>query len=383
MKYLPLLWSNLARKKTRTVFTLFAVAAAFALFGLLASLQHGMNGMLQVASAERLQTSAKLSGALPMAYRSQIAATDGVTAVAPMNGFRGWYRDEKNHFQVLATDPAAFLRAYPEVILADGPKQAWFKDRTGAIVGELLAKRSGWQIGDHVPVQEKGIKKQDGSHTWYVTIDGIYDTELPDAYKSFMMIHYKFFNEGLATGRDAVGAYVLRVADPRQAPAVIKAIDNHFATSSPQTRTESQVAAMQTRIREFGNITLITLIVGAAVFFSMLLVTINTMAQSVRERIAELAVLKALGFARRAVAALVLCEAIGVTVVGGAIGLAVSWFMTRALYSTVRQILPALALPASAVMLGIALMVLFGLLAGGLPLGQVFRLRAVDALRKA
>ena len=382
MKYWPLLWSNIRRKKLRTIFTLFAVTSAFALFGLLAAMSHGMNGVMQIASAERIQTSAKL-GALPISYGPKIASVDGVTSVTWFNGFRGYYQDEKNTFQVIATNPEGFLNVYPEVKLGDQARKAWFGDKPGAIAGTLIAKRYGWKVGQRIPVQSKNVTKEDGTKTWYITLDGIYQTKLPDRYKNFVMIHYQYFNDSIARNKNYVGQYIERIADPRQAAAISKLIDDKFATSFPQTRTASEVAETQTFIREFGNIGFITLVVGAAVFFSMLLVTVNTMSQSVRERTSELAVLKALGFGRGTVAGLVLAEAVGVTVIGGAAGLAVSWLLSRAIYKSVQDVLPALGVPATAVGLGILLMIVFGVIAGALPLRQVFRLRAADALRRA
>ena len=382
MKYWPLLWSNIKRKKLRTLFTLFAVTSAFALFGLLAAMEHGMNGVMQIASAERIQTNAKL-GALPISYGPKIASVDGVTAVTWFNGFRGYYQNEKNTFQVVATYPEGFLKVYPEVKLDAKARKAWFGDKPGAIAGTLIAKRNGWKIGQRIPVQSKRVTKQDGTHTWYVTLDGIYHTKLPDRYKNFVMIHYQYFNDSIAKHKDYVGQYIERIADPRQAAGISKTIDDKFATSFPQTRTASEVAETQTFIREFGNIGFITLVVGAAVFFSMLLVTVNTMSQSVRERTSELAVLKALGFGRGTVSGLVLAEAVGVTVLGGALGLAVSWLLARAIYKSVQDVLPALGVPPAAVGLGILLMIVFGVIAGALPLRQVFRLRAADALRRA
>jgi len=382
MKYWPLLWSNIKRKKLRTTFTLFAVTAAFALFGLLAAMRHGMDGVMQIASAQRIQTRAKM-GALPIAYGSKIASVPGVTSVTWFNGFQGTYQQDKNKFIVVATRPQAFLHVYPEIALGKPGQKRWFNDRRGAIVGSLIAKRYGWKVGQKVPVKSKDVTREDGTHTWYVTIDGIYSTTLPDRYKNFVMIHYKFLNQGRAAHKDIVGQYVERIDDPRQAATIGKHIDDKFATSFPQTRTQSEVAETQTFIREFGNIGLITLVVGAAVFFSMLLVTVNTMSQSVRERTSELAVLKALGFRRGTVAGLVLAEAIGVTVIGGVLGLGVAKLLAHAIYSSVQQVLPALGVPPAAMGLGLALMVLFGAVAGALPLRQVFRLRAADALRRA
>jgi len=382
MKYWPLLWSNIKRKKLRTTFTLLAVTAAFALFGLLAAMHHGMDGVMQIASAQRIQTRAKM-GTLPIAYGPKIESVQGVTAVTWFSGFQGTYQDAKNKFIVVATRPQSFLDVYPEISLDAAGRKHWFDNQTGAIVGTQIAKRYGWKIGQKVPIKSKDIAREDGSHTWYVTISGIYNTSLPDRYKNFVMIHYKFLNQARAAHKDIVGQYVERIDDPRQAAAISNRIDDKFATAFPQTRTQSEVAETQTFIREFGNIGFITLVVGAAVFFSMLLVTVNTMSQSVRERTPELAVLKALGFGRGTVAGLVLAEAVGITVIGGAIGLGVAKLLAHAIYSSVQQILPALGVPPTAMALGFALMIFFGAVAGALPLRQVFRLRAADALRRA
>ena len=380
-----LIWSALRRRKARTVFTFLSVVVAFVLFSVLAAVRQGMLGQLTVSVAERLETNNKISqgSPLPLSYYGKIVTVPGVTAVTYLNGFQGYFKDPKNRLHVLVFSPT-FLQVYREAILPPAQMQAWLTDRQGVIVGPALVKRMGWKVGDTIPIQSK-VPQKDGSTTWYFHLDGIYHADLPAAYQGFFVAHYRYFNEGVASTQlqNVVFQYIERIADPRDATRIANAIDKLFENSTPQTLTQSEVAETISYIRQFGDVSAMVIYVGMAVFFSLLLIISNTLAQSVQERTAEFAVLRGLGFERRWLARLVLQESLLLIVSGAATGLALGYEVTRLLYPSVGNILQTFALTWSAAGLGILLSIIFGLLAGLVPMQRVTRLRVAEALRKS
>jgi putative ABC transport system permease protein len=385
MKFFPLIWSAFKRRKTRTLFTFLSVIIAFTLFSVLAPVHQGLVGQVGIASAQRLVTISKRGTGrgtgLPLHYKNAIAATPGVAAMSYFTGFAGYYREPKNHFVVLGSDPAATLKLYPEFKLPPAQKKALLADQQGALAGPALAARMGWKIGDRIPVQG-GIPRKDESKTWYFNLDGIYHTKLPAGFKSYFLVHYKYINQARAHGKDTLGQIQERVSERNQVSAVAASIDRRFAGSSPQTVTQPQQAYVQSFVRQFGNITVIIVAIGAAVFFSLLLIVTNSMAQSVRERTAEFAVLKALGFTRARLVLLILSEALVLTCAAALCGLALGYEFTALLAPTVTQVLQTFALTGAAAGVGLGMGVLFGVAATIVPGSRVVRLEIAEALRR-
>lgn len=382
MNSTTLIWSALRRHKARTLFTWLSVVVAFVLFGILAAVRYGMMGQLTVSVAERLDTNNKAQGPMPLSYYDKIITVPGVTAVTYLTGFNGYYKDPKNSFQVLAFSPT-FLQVYPEAKLSPAQVQAWQADRQGVIAGPDLAKRMGWKVGDTIPIQSK-VPQKDGSTTWYFHLRGIYYADLPTAYQSFFISHYAYFNEGVADvkSQNLVFQYVERIDDPRNVTRISNAIDALFANSSPQTLTQSEVEGAVSFIRQFGNVSAMAIYVGIAVFFSLLLIVGNTLAQSVRERTPEFAMFRALGFKRGWIIVLVFEEALLLIVSGAILGLILGWLATRALYPSVGNLLQTFQMTWGAAGAGIALSIVFGILAALVPMQRITRLQVADALRK-
>ncbi|MGH8292428.1 MAG: ABC transporter permease [Gammaproteobacteria bacterium] len=378
-----LIWSALKRRKARAIFTWLSVVVAFVLFGILTAVRYGMMGQLTVSVAERLDTNNKAQGPLPLSYYNKIVTVPGVTAVTYLTGFNGYFKDPKNAFQVLAFSPTIF-QVYAEAKLPPGELQAWQADRQGVIVGPDLAKRMGWKVGDTIPIQSK-VPQKDATTTWYFHLRGIYHADLPTAYQSFFIGHYQYFNEGVANqqAQNTVFQYVERIDDPRNATRISNAIDALFADASPQTLTQSEVQEAVSFIRQFGNITAMVVWVGIAVFFSLLLIVGNTLAQSVRERTSEFAMFRALGFKRSWIVLLVFQESLFLIISGGIAGLFLGWLVTRALYSSVGNVLQTFGMTWNAVGVGIALSVVFGIVAALVPMQRITRLQVADALRRA
>lgn len=387
MTAFTLIRGTLIRHKTRTIFTFLSVVVAFMLFCVLAALRYGMLGQITVSSAEQLQTYSKqLPGNpfLPLDYYQQIVTVPGVAAATYFTGFQGYFRDPKNQVQITLTAPKAFLSVYREQIsLWSSQESSWVVDRQGAIAGSPLAKRMGWKVGDTIPLQSR-VSQKDGSTTWYFHLDGIYQTDLPTSFQNNFYGHYDYVNEGIAVAayKNLVLEYVERVDDPRHVDSIAGAIDKLFVHSNPQTQTNSQFADAVSYVRQFGDVSAMTIYVGLVVFFSLLLIIANAIAQSVRERTAEFAMLRVLGFKRTYLVWLVAQESLSMMIAGTIIGLIAGYGVTRLLYPHLVNLFSTFNLTWSAIATGILLSILIGLLAAVIPAQRIARLRVTEALRK-
>ena len=385
MKYFGLVWRNAWRKKIRTALTILSVFVAFLLFALLSAFNHAFNLGDEVADAERLITIDKISliNLLPIAYQNRIASTEGVHSVTHATWFGGYYQDPRNQFAQFPVDPHEYVAMYPEMKLPEEQFEAWTKNRTGAIVGQSLAETYGWQVGDRIPIQATIWTRSDGARTWEFDIEGIYTTDDPRGNTATLLFQYDYFDEARQFGQGLVGWYILRVepgADPVQ---VRKAVDLQFENSRNQTETSTEAAFAQSFAKQYGNITLIVMLVLGAVFFTLLLVSGNTMSQSVRERINELAVLKTLGFADGTVLGVVLSESILIMLIGGVLGIGIGWVVVQGVAQNAGAFLPGIYLSPSAMLTAIGLMVAAGIVAGIFPALKAMRLSIIDALARA
>jgi putative ABC transport system permease protein len=382
-KYVPLLAASLRRKRLRTFFTLASIVIAFLLFGLAESLRYSLQSGVDVAGADRLLTMHKISFTmlLPQSYENRIRAVDGVTDVTPQTWFGAWFRDERNQIPTFPVKPEVFLRMYPEYSVPEDQRLGWLADRTGIMIGRGLADLTGWKVGDAVPLRSSIWRKSDGSDSWDVTVRAIYDLPQGGDTRQILM-HQEYFEEARGMAKGLIGWYVVKIADADNAGAIAKQIDLQFANSPAETKTSSERAMAQSFVNQVGNIGAILRAIVTAVFFTMLLVTANTMAQSVRERTNEIGVLKTLGFSNGGVLGLVLAESVLITVLGGVLGLAGAWWLGVQFEPVFRQYLPGFRVPPDAIGLGIVFMIGLGLVAGAVPAAQAMRLRIVEALRR-
>jgi putative ABC transport system permease protein len=378
MKFAPLILANLFRKKLRTTLTIGSFAVALFLFGLLAVVRGAFNQGIDVAGADRLVIVNKVSiiQPLPFSYRDQILRIPGVKDITFDNWFGGVYQDERNFIPQFAIDTQNQRKVFPEFIVPDDQWKAFLEDRQGAIAGANTAKRFGWKAGDRIPI--KGTIYQ-GS--WEFNLRGIYTGQRPSDDLTQFWFHYDYLDERREFGKGQVGWYTVRVANPDDSPRIAKAIDGGFANSPYETKTDTEKAFATSFVKQAGNISLLILAIGGVVFFTLLLVTGNTMAIAVRERVGELAVLKAVGFTDRFVLLLVLGESLLISVVGGTIGISLAKVFTLNGDPT-RGLLPFFYLPPSAILTGLAVAVGVGILSGILPATSAMRLRVVDALRR-
>lgn len=384
MKYLHLILSALFRRKTRTIFTLLSVLAAFLLFGLLDSVRGAFaNAGHDIAGVDRLVTVSKISFtlSLPKSLLERIGSTPGVATVSYANWFGGIYQDPKNFFPNQAVAPN-FLDLYPEWKLSASEREAFRNTRTGAVVGERLATKYHWKLGDKIPLQATIFPQKGGSNTWTLDLVGIFHESDPKqkAQEEVLFFNWDYFDEARAFGNGNVGWYVSRVSDRNQAGRVAQAIDALSLNSDHETKTQTEQAFQASFVSQFGDIGMIVGFIMAAVFFTLLLLTGNTMAQAVRERIPELAVLKTIGFSNGSVLLLVLAESVLLIVLGGTGGLLLAGIAIGALTEQIGGSLPLLPVGAETWLRGLAIMLLIGLMVGSLPARRGMRLRIVDAL---
>src|SRR5271155_3827729 len=353
MKFLNLILANLSRKKLRTILTVGSFAVALFLFAFLAVVKGAFGRGADIAGADRLVTINRISiiQPLPLSYRDQILRIPGVKSVTHNNWFGGVYQDEKNFFPQFVIDPENQRQVVPELIVPDDQWNAFLKDRQGAIAGAATAERFHWKIGDRIPIKTTLY----GGGSWEFNLVGIYHGKRPQDDETQFWFQWDYFEEKIpAAVKGQIGWYVLRVANVDDSVRVAKTIDDEFANSPYETRTQTESAFAASWVKQFGNISFLILAIGTVVFFTLLLVTGNTMAIAVRERTSELAVLKAIGFSDLAVLFFVLGESLFIALVGGLIGLGLAVLMIPVLARALNGLLPALVLAPSIMILGFA-----------------------------
>ena len=382
MKFFPLLWSSLWRKKIRTIFTLLSVFVAFLLFGILMTIRTAFSFGVDIAGVDRLVLIHKVTliMPLPLSYHGRLSSTEGVKLVTHQTWFGGVYQDPNNFFAQMAVEPEPFMRMYPEFELPPEQMKAWQSDRQGAVVGVDLARRFGWKIGDRVPIIGTIWQPKSGQ-VWDFNIVGLYDGEA-GVDKTQFFFRYDYLDENRAQGEGLVGWYVIRINDASQATQMGAKFDNMFANSSAETKTTTEKGFVEGFAKQVGDIGSIMIAITVAVLFTMILVAANTMAQSVRERTSEVGVLKTLGFSNGSILALVLGESVLIAVLGGALGLGAAWLFVQQGDPT-GGMLPVFMLPTRDIAIGGALIVALGILAGMLPAVNAMNLKITDALRRA
>ncbi|HOX70918.1 MAG: FtsX-like permease family protein [Dokdonella sp.] len=384
MKYFHLIWAALFRRKTRTMLTLLSVLAAFLLFGLLDAVRVAFNSGSDAAGVDRMVVSSKYSiiQGLPQSLVPRIRTTPGVKNLTWANWFGGYYQDRKNQMFNIAIDPDYF-EIYPEFIVPPEQMEAFRKTRTGALVGETLAKRWGWKIGDKVPVTGAIYpNKATGDTNWSFDIVGMFKAkeEKMRGAEQQLLFRWDYFDEANSYGAHEVGWLIVQVNDPNKSDEVAKAIDAISANSDHETKTQTESAFNLSFAKQLGDIGLIVSAIMGAVFFTLLLLTGNTMAQAVRERIPELATLKTIGFSDLSVLGLVFAEAILLIVIGGVLGLGLVSFLLPVISKGSGGMLQMPAVSPGTWVLGFAMMIGIGVLVGVLPALRAMRLNIVDAL---
>jgi putative ABC transport system permease protein len=384
MKYFPLIWATLWRKKARTILTLLSIVIAFLLFGVLETIDYAFSHpSTGITGADKLVTTNRFSITLPLPISDsqQIRSLPGVAEITPMSWFGGYYQESKNFVFVLPIDTDSYFNLHKdEFVVSDDQMAAFRNTRTGALVNSALMKKFGWKIGDKVPMHSAiWSRKEDGSLDWTFDIVGTIDVKDPTQARAqaiTFLVHYELFDEGRAFGKGTVSWFEERVSDPSQSAAISNRIDALFANSPNETKTQPANDFQMAFIKQLGDIGFVLRAILGAVFFTLLFLTGNTMMQSVRERIPELAVLKTLGFGDGKVLRLVLAESLLLCVLAAVIGLGLSF----AALPLIKQGLPGIEISPKAILPGIAVAVLLALIVGIAPALRAMRLNIVDAL---
>jgi putative ABC transport system permease protein len=384
MKYVPLIWKNVWRRKFRTTFTILSIFIAFVLFGVLMTIRTAFSYGVEVAGLDRLVLINKVTliMPLPLSYQAELARVPGVETVTHHSWFNGMYRDQTTPLTTIAMDPETWPAVYKEFVVPPEQWQTFKGDRQGAIVGRELAERMEWKVGDRVPLRSTLYQPKPGSG-WEFNIDGIYDgPEGANNAQLFFQYDYLLENSSSPPVKGLVGWYVVRIADANQAVTLSRKFDEMFANSPFETRTTTEKGFMEGFATQVGDIGTIMIAISSVVLFMFGLVAASTMAQSVRERTSELAVLKTLGFPDGAILALVLAESLSIVLVGGGVGLGLAWLFVQN-GDPSGGMLPSFELSVRDVMIGVGLMLTMGFLAGVMPAFGAMRLRITDALRRA
>jgi putative ABC transport system permease protein len=384
MKYLPLVWAALRRKPARTLLTCFSIATAFFLFGTLQGINVGIAQVSKLTSVSHLVVMSRvnLGAPLPLAHAAQIRAVPGVTAVAPVNVLAGTYQRPNNPIVVIGTDVGAMVKISSDIIIAPEQVAAMSRTRDGVIVGITTARQYGWKIGDRIPMHAVNTTKTDGTSDWAFELVGTYTLQQPD-WATRIFANYDFINEAVTLGKNQSIEFYVGIGDPAKSAAIAQAIDDRFANSPDQTTTANEKDFLESTLRQIGDINYLVNGVVAAVMFTLLFLTSNTIAQSVRERTSELAVLKTLGFTDARVQWLVLAEALSLALVSAAIGVALAsrvlpWVTSGPALSA--QGIGAMHVPVRVYGAAVAVAVLLALVSGVPPALRARRLNIVTAL---
>lgn len=380
---LYLVWRNLVRKPLRLWLTLFAIVIAFLIWGVLGSFMANFGSAVDSSADNRMVTVNKVNFTqpLPSAYVNKIRALEGVETVSWQSWFGAYYREPSNVMVAMAIEPDTYLTIYGDMLrLPPEQREAFLKNRQGAIVGERLARRQGWKVGDRVPIQSNIYSRADGSHTWEMDIAGIFTRKRPEDDTNSMYFHWKYLDEARSFGKDNVGMIVFRTKNPADNDRIADVIDAQFANSFYETQTDTAKAFNRAFVAQFGNIALIIKAVVSAAFFTILLIVANTMVLAIRERTTEIAVLKTLGFRSSRVFAMVLGESLLLACGGGLLGLGLAWVAIGLMKQSLSDVVPQLALGLPVVLQAIGFMVALGLVTGIVPAYAALRLNIITAL---
>ncbi len=381
MKFIGLILKGARRSKRRTLLTVISVAIAVFLFAALRAVLDGFNAGAEASSSTRIVTlrSTSLMFAMPTSHADAIRSTVGVQDITWANWFGGVYKDPQNFFAQFAIEPESYLRMYPEILLSPEDRKAFLEDRTGCIVGDGLAKRYGFKPGDKITLQV-GIPVY-GTKDFDFTVRAIYKSGGAAVDNQSMLFHWKYADERSVV-KGQVGWYVAQIANPDQAAQVATTIDQKFANSPYETKTDTERAFQSSFVSMFGNLNLLLGSIAVAVVITTLFVAGNTMAMSVRERTTEIAVMRTLGFPSSTIFLLIAGEGLMMAILGGIVGVGLARAVVNPNFLQAGGFIPEIGVNNTNVLAGLALSAVIGVLAGLIPATMAARLKIVDALRR-
>jgi putative ABC transport system permease protein len=389
MKYLHLWWAGITRRKIRSSLTMLSIAVAFLLFALLFAVKSAFESGVELAGENRLNVTPRYSiiDPLPSAHMAQIESVPGVASVAFSDWFGVTYQNRQNDFAVFSTDFQRYLQLYPEYEIDPAALERALKTRNSALVNDTLWKQQqednyGWKIGDTIPINSYISTNKDGSNTWQVELAGTFKRKdgKPDANGALMLMNFAYFNESRSWGKDTVGWFIVQMKDPTQAASVAQAIDARFLNSEYETKTQTEAAFAKNFGNQLGNLGKLITSVLFIVFFTILVATGNTIAESVRERVPQLAVMKTLGFRDNTLLGLILTESVGLFVLAALAGLLAASVLIPGISAALGSRFPPLTFGLETWALGLGIALLCGVIVGILPALRAHRLNIVNAL---
>ena len=382
MLLLRLLLKNAFRHRLRTILTMVGLVVAICAFGLLRTIVDAWYAGVEGTSSTRLVTrnAISLTFPLPLAYAERIRRIDGVSSVSWSNWFGGVYVTERNFFPQFAVDPASYLALYPEYVLKDDERKAFMLDQQGAIAGRKLADEYGWKVGDRIPIRGTIYPGN-----WSFTLRGIWDGADAKTDESQFLFHWKLLSEATrrldSDGANYVGVFIVGIRDPNDAPLIAQRIDAEFANSRAETLTETE-KAFQLGFVSMSEAILVALeSVIAVIVVIIMAVTANTMTMTARERLAEYATLKALGFPPGFIVKLLFGESLVIALGGGILGLLVTLPVAAAFAKAVGTLFPVFVVSPLTMALQLAASLVVGVVAAAWPAWRMSRLNIVDGLR--
>ncbi|MGD8808896.1 MAG: ABC transporter permease [Gammaproteobacteria bacterium] len=380
MKFLPLIWAGLWRKKIRTVLTLMSIVVAFALFGLMEGVTAGLDDAIEGLTDESrlmVQSRVNIIEPLPIAYVPRIQSVDGIDEIAYYGYFGGFFQEPRNQINTGAVNIDAFFDMYPEFIVPPEQLEAMMRTRNGALVGADLLERFGWSIGDRIPLGSTIWSTQAGTNTWEFEIAGVFTTDT-GANQDDFYIHYDYFDEERTAGNGTVALYLVKVDDVARSDQISDEIDSLFLNSANETQTMNEREFTRAQIAQIGDINFFVNAIAGAVMFTLLFLTGNTMMQSVRERIPELAVLKTYGFSDTSLTVFICAESLLLCLAAALTGLGIAAAAFPSVFDAM-GILP-LPLPLSVVEIGCGIAAALAIVSALPPAVRARRLSIVDAL---
>jgi putative ABC transport system permease protein len=377
-RHFPLIVRNAVRNRRRSVLTICSVAASLCLLGIMMALYHAFflspptkEQALRLVTRNRIS----LTNIMPMSYRQKIEGVPGVSAITVMQWFGGVYKDPKNFFGRMAIEPGEFEKVYPEYGIVSGSREDFNRERTACLIGRDLSRKYGLRVGDRMTLVGDIFPV-----TLDFTVRAIYDFPMDN---ESMFFHLEYLFESIGSQRDFAGMFIIRADAPENLTRISKQIDDMFRNSTVQTLTESEKAFQVSFLSFLGNVKVFLMSICAAVTFTILLVTANTMAMSVRERIREVGVLKTLGYTNGTILGIVLGEAAVLSLIGGIIGCGLAQLLTgvvRQLPGFVAEFKTLTIMPPVAALL-LLIAVVIGLVSAFVPALTASRTSILDALR--
>ena len=384
MKDLYLIYKNLTRKKMRLFLTSFAIFIAFLIFGAVSALDGALNAGVEMSADNRLVVVHKTSfiETLPYSYVNKVKNIEGVNKVTHANWFGGFYQEPTNQVVTFAVDPESYLDVYGELVVDPEQLANWRSNRSGALVGERLAKSQGWNVGDTIPISSNIFTNNDGTHVWQLTIDGIFSAEESQTDTGYLMLHYKYFMETQTWGGDYVGWLILTTDDASLNESVAKAIDENFENSATETETSTEKAFNKAFIEQIGNIGLIIYGIVFMAFFTILVLVGNTMVLAIRERTKEIAVLKTIGFSSPRIFFMILAESCLLSFIGGLLGIGAAYMLLKGASEALARFLPNLIMDQGVILQALMYMLILGLVTGIIPATNALRLNIITAFSR-